>query len=108
MRPQRLPLVLTAFLLVVFALRSQEPKDHDKEIQKKTAEIAGVAEFLRSVPKHFATLQAVDAGRRRVTLLVEGDKFAKAWDLTPEAEIKFMGWWGRLDQFTVGDRVWCW
>src|SRR5262249_55847727 len=19
-----------------------------------------------------------------------------------------MGWWGRLDQFTVGDRVWCW
>jgi hypothetical protein len=60
------------------------------------------------VPKHFATLQAVDAAKRRVTLLVEGDKFAKAWDLTPDAEIKFMGWWGRLDQFTVGDRVWCW
>jgi hypothetical protein len=107
MKSDRLPLALVAF---VFALHvpAQEPKDKEKELQAKTKEIAGVAEFLRSVPKHFATLQAVDAAKRRVTLLVEGDKFAKAWDLTPDAEIKCMGWWGRLDQFTAGDRVWCW
>jgi hypothetical protein len=106
MNPQRIALAIVVFAFLVTPLSAQEPKD--KELQAKTKEIAGVAEFLRLVPKHFATLQAVDAARRRVTLLVEGDKFAKAWDLTADAEIKFMGWWGRLDQFTVGDRVWCW
>jgi hypothetical protein len=100
------PLALVTFAILVTPLSAQEPKD--KDLQAKTKEIAGVAEFLRAVPKHFATLQAVDAAKRRVTLLVEGDKFAKAWDLTPDAEIKFMGWWGRLNQLTVGDRVWCW
>jgi hypothetical protein len=97
---------VAGLLALTFHLAAQEPKE--KDLQAKTKEIAGVAEFLRSVPKHFATLQAVDAAKHRVTLLVEGDKFAKAWDLTPDAEIKFMGWWGRLDQFTKGDRVWCW
>src|SRR5579864_1778338 len=91
MNSQRIPLTLVAFSFLVPPLFAQEPKD--KELQAKTKEIAGVAEFLRSVPKHFATLQAADAAKRRVTLLVEGDKFAKAWDLTPDAEIKFMGWW---------------
>jgi hypothetical protein len=70
--------------------------------------IAGSAEFLRSVPKHFATLQAVDPVRRRVTLLVEGEMLPKVWQLVPDAEIKLAGWWGRLDQLRAGDRVWTW
>jgi len=108
MNPHRLVKFLPLVLFLNSELSAQEPKDRDKEIQAKTKEIAGTAEFLRSVPKHFATLQAADPVRRRVTLLVEGDKFAKAWDLAPDAEIKVAGWWGWLDQFTVGDRVWCW
>src|SRR5207244_13174734 len=32
----------------------------------------------------------------------------KTWDLAPDAEIKVNGWWGRSEQFTVGDRVWAW
>lgn len=74
----------------------------------KAKEIAGTAEFLRAVPKHFARLEAVDVAHRRVTLLVEGEKLAKVWPLVPDAEVKVAGWWGRLDQFKVGDRVWAW
>jgi hypothetical protein len=82
---------------------SGKPKAVDK-----VKEIAGTSEFLRSVPKHFATLKAVDPKRRQVTLLIEGESLAKVWPLTPDAELKIAGWWARLDQFTVGDRVWAW
>src|SRR5262249_8233316 len=47
-----------------------------KPLDAKVKEIAGSAEFLRSVPKHFATLQAVDAAGGRVTLLLEGETLA--------------------------------
>jgi hypothetical protein len=70
--------------------------------------ISGTAEFLRSVPKHFATLQAVDPARRRVTLLLEGESLPKVWQLVPDAEIKVAGWWGRPEELRVGDRVWVW
>src|SRR5208283_145455 len=30
------------------------------------------------------------------------------WPLTPDAEVKVAGWWGRLEQFRSGDRVWVW
>jgi hypothetical protein len=79
-----------------------------KKVAEKIKEIAGAAEFLRSVPKHFATLQAVDPARQRVTLLIEGESLPKVWPLTPDAEVKVAGWWGRLDQLTAGDRVWVW
>jgi hypothetical protein len=95
-------LVLGALCLAPSNVRSAEP------VQEKIKEVAGTAEYLRSVPKHFATLQAVDAARRRVTLLIEGEKLPKSWTLTPDAEVKVLGWWGRLDQFTPGDRVWVW
>ncbi len=71
-------------------------------------EVAGSAEYLRSVPKKFAALRAVDAARRRVTLLFDGDKAERDWPLTDDAEVKVDGWWGRLDQLTLGQRVWVW
>src|SRR5437588_6552882 len=71
-------------------------------------EVAGAAEFLRSVPKHFATLKGMDRAKQRVTLLMEGEKEAREWQLAPDAELKINGWWGRLDQFLIGDRVWVW
>jgi hypothetical protein len=80
----------------------------EKQLDDKFKEIAGTAEFLRSVPKRFATLKAVDPARRQVTLLIEGENLDKVWPVTADAEIKVAGWWGRLDQLTVGDRVWAW
>lgn len=71
-------------------------------------EVAGKADFLRHVPKKFATLVNVDATARRVELHAEGEPQAQAWELLPDAELKVHGWWGRLEQFTPGDRVWVW
>jgi hypothetical protein len=82
--------------------------DDAKKAAENAKEVAGTAEFLRGVPKHFATLKAVDGPGRRVTLLVEGDKIAKSWPVIGDAEIKVAGWWGRLEQFTLGDRIWVW
>ncbi len=97
-------LPLAAGLLLVAPLSAAEAKKAKKRIE----EIAGSAEFLRSVPKHFATLKAVDPTRHQVTLLAEGETEPRTWPLTPDAEVKVAGWWGRLDQFTPGDRVWAW
>ncbi|HZY88804.1 MAG TPA: hypothetical protein VFE78_28525 [Gemmataceae bacterium] len=101
-------LALLAACLLAAPLSAQPPKKDKKGVNDKIKEVAGTAEFLRSVPKHFATLKAVDVPRRRVTLLIEGEKLAKVWPLAPDAELKVSGWWGRLDQFTAGDRVWAW
>ncbi len=98
----------TSFVLIIGVVavpaRAAEP-DAKPDAAK---EVAGTAEFLRSVPKHFATLQAVDRDRSQVTLLIEGETLPKVWPLTPDAEVKLCGWWARLDQFTIGDRVWVW
>jgi hypothetical protein len=71
-------------------------------------EIAGTAEFLRSLPKMYGTVREVDPARHRVMLLADGEKTPKVWPLTPDAEVKVAGWWGRLEQFKPGDRVWAW
>jgi hypothetical protein len=93
-----------------FAWAAEYPKTtvYRKTADEEARAIAGTAEFLRGVPKHFATLQTVDAARHRVTLLVEGEKLPKVWPVVPDAEVKVAGWWGRLDQFRAGDRVWAW
>jgi hypothetical protein len=103
----QLSLLLCSFLLgAPGPLTAAEPDA--KQLTQNIKEIAGTAEFLRSVPKRFATLQAVDGAQQRVTLLLEGESAAKTWPLVPDAEIKVAGWWGRLDQLAVGDRVWIW
>jgi hypothetical protein len=104
-----LPRRTGACLLLTFFLCSANlPAEEARKVKEKSREIAGSAEFLRSVPKRFATLQAVDPARRRVTLLIEGEGLAKVWPLVPDAEVKVAGWWGRPDQFRTGDRVWAW
>jgi hypothetical protein len=70
--------------------------------------IAGTAEFLRLLPKPFATLKALDPAARTVTLHLDGETDSKVWPLEPDAEVKVNGWWGRLEQFKPGDRVWVW
>jgi hypothetical protein len=78
------------------------------DANKAVKEIAGTAEFLRLLPKPFATLRAVDDKARTVELLIDGEKEAKVWPVEPDAEFKVGGWWGRLGQFRPGDRVWAW
>lgn len=79
-----------------------------KKMKDRVKEIAGSAEFLRSVPKHFATLKAVDMSKGQVTLLLEGEVLPKVWSLVPDGEVKITGWWGRLNDLTIGDHVWVW
>ena len=69
--------------------------------------VAGKAEVLKAVPKKFATFLKVDANDK-VTLRLEGEDKDTTWSVKPDAEIKVMGWWGRLDQIQQGDRVWVW
>jgi hypothetical protein len=82
--------------------------DAKADANKKVKEVAGTAEFLRLLPKPFATVKAVDPTARTVTLLIDGEKEPKLWPVEPDAEIKVGGWWGRLGQIKPGDRVWAW
>ncbi|OAI54044.1 hypothetical protein AYO44_03945 [Planctomycetaceae bacterium SCGC AG-212-F19] len=86
----------------------EEKTTESKRVNDKIKEIAGRAEVLKAVRKHFATLKAIDPARHRVTLLVEGETLSKIWELTPDAEVKRAGWWARLDHLVIGDRVWVW
>lgn len=74
----------------------------------KQKTVAGKADVLRHVPKKFATLREIDTDSRKVELFVEGESEARIWDVLPDAELKFHGWWGRLEQFRPGHRVWVW
>jgi hypothetical protein len=87
---------------------ADEPAPPKADPKAAIKEVAGTAEFLRAVPKKWATVQAVDAKADRVTLLVDGEKEPRAWPLTPDAEVKIAGWWGRLEQLSKGARVWAW
>jgi hypothetical protein len=88
--------------------KAADKKAAEKKIADKIKEVAGSAEFLRSLPKYFARFGGADPAARQVTLLIEGESLVKVWPLTLDAEIKYAGWWGRLEQFAVGDRVWVW
>jgi hypothetical protein len=71
-------------------------------------EIAGSAEFLKAIPKKFGVLQSLDVPGSSIRLMIEGDKSPTSWVLTPDAEIKIQGWWGRMEQLQPGTRVWAW
>lgn len=83
-----------------------EPKKADKPAPVKM--IAGTSELLREVPKKFASYLGMDGKSGKVRLHLEGDKEPTAWDLKPDAEIKLLGFWGRLEQLRPGERVWVW
>jgi hypothetical protein len=100
-------LLAGAAVLLPAAAPPARPRD-DKKIEKTIREVAGTAEFLRSLPKRFGTLVSVDVPRRTVRIRFDGDKNDYEWLLTEDAEIKIDGWWGRLDQLAPGERVWAW
>jgi len=84
------------------------PTKPTTDVAKKAKEIAGTSEFLRLLPKPFASVVAIDPQARTITLQMDGEKESKAWPIEPDAEIKCEGWWGRLEQFKPGDKVWVW
>lgn len=84
------------------------PASIEAEHSKPEPMVAGRAEFLRLLPKPYGTLQGVDPRAGTVTLLFDGEAVAKVWPVEPDAEVKVHGWWGRLEQFKPGDRVWAW
>jgi hypothetical protein len=86
----------------------RRPAPAGGEHHKSEPEVAGRAEFLRLLPKPFGTLQAVDTKAGTVTLLFDGEALGKVWPVEADAEVKVQGWWGRLEQFKPGDRVWTW
>jgi hypothetical protein len=105
MRPS-LPLAL--LLLAAPALAVGPPPSGKAKADKTIREVAGSAEYLRSVPKRFGTIESVDAARRRVTLRFDGEAKAREWPLIADTEVKIDGWWGRLEQLAAGERVWAW
>ena len=87
---------------------ADDDSPHKEHGTPKKGAIAGKADVLKSLPKKFAKLIDVDAANRQVSLQVEGEDAAKTWPINADAEIKVHGWWGRLDQFKAGERVWVW
>jgi len=106
--PDILLRLLLSGTLLLMGSRANGGADDAKKAADNIKEVSGTAEFLRSLPKRFAFLQNVNPASHQVTLLIEGESLSKTWPLADDAEIKFHGWWGRLDQFTPGDRVWVW
>src|SRR5262249_9729849 len=116
----------TVSLILLFGIATlvdaqETKKDAPKQDAKDAIkEIAGTSEFLRAIPKKFGALQAIDEIKRQVTVRFDGDKEPTTWSLTPDAEIKVFGWWGRLGDFGLKDefggagrtrfepRVWAW
>ena len=82
--------------------------DAPRSPEKAVKQVAGSAEFLRLLPKPFGVIKAIDPAARTVSLLLDGEKTAKVWSVEPDAEVHVNGFWGRLDQFQVNDRVWVW
>lgn len=95
---------ITALWVICAVLTVAAPAS--SQAQKKS--VAGKADVLRHVPKKFATLQGIDVDKRQVKLTIEGEAEATTWDIATDAELKVHGWWGRLEQFKPGDRVWAW
>ena len=83
---------------------NNEPKHKADDAIK---EVVGASEFLRAVPKKFAICESVDVKSNRVRLLIDGEKEPKDWPVEPDAEVKILGWWGRLEQLSR-QRVWVW
>lgn len=104
----RIGTVFISVLLIVS--RSGYTAEHASpaKADKQDKPVAGKADVLRHVPKKFAVLLEAHPARGEVRLLVDGEKEPKTWTVNPDAEIKVHGWWGRLEQFDKGDRVWVW
>lgn len=79
-----------------------------KSVEDTTVSTAPPHGNLDIASRRFAVVKGIDARRRRVTLLIDGETEPHEWVLGGDAEVWRDGWWGRLDQFGEGERVWIW
>lgn len=79
-----------------------------RPLTDENKESAGPLGNLDVSVRHFAILKAIDLENQQVTLQIEGESVPTVRKLEPGAEVWCSGWWGRLDQFVAGDRVWVW
>ena len=86
----------------------KKPSAGKPKVADAIKEVAGSAEFLRNVPKKFGNIKTVNLAQHSVVLQLDGDTDATTWSITGDAEFKVNGWWGRLDQFQPGQRIWAW
>ena len=92
-------------ILVAVPVRGHEEDEKNNNDKKP---VAGKADVLKLIPKKFATLVSVDSDRRAVQVRFDDEQETKSWNVEPDAELKINGWWGRLEHFKKGDRVWVW
>jgi hypothetical protein len=100
--------LLIAALLFVAGHSSAGEKPAQKSSKPEIKMAAGKADVLRVVPKKFAAFVEHDPAKAIVTLRFEGEKEPQVWPVITGADIRVRGWWGRLEQFQKGDRVWVW
>lgn len=103
----------SALLLAGFAVQAGMQGDRaaaaaEEQQSRESKPVAGKADVLRHVPKKFAMFLETDTETGKVRLQLDGDEQPSLWAVNPDAEIKVRGWWGRLQQFARGDRVWVW
>ena len=118
-----LPMRCTLFVMLSLAIstawtpepaRGQSSPDKDsakpdyKPLNPESPALAGPFGNLDVTSRRFGILKATDPKRQRITLVLDGETEIREWPVRPGAEVWCFGLWGRLDQFTVGDRVWVW
>ena len=104
MKNSRVPIVILLLLTAMFVpadVGSEDSDDSEKILREKSR-------LLRKSPKRFATFRGADPKRGEVELLMEGEEDVRVWKLDSDAELKVRGFWGRLEEFRSGDRVWAW
>jgi hypothetical protein len=97
----------TLFLALLLPASTGGASDY-KSLTDPRHEVARPHGNLDVRARRFGILRGMDVQRQRVALLLDGETEPREWPLRAGAEVWYAGWWGRLDQFTIGDRVWVW
>jgi hypothetical protein len=95
-------------VLALLASRGVTAEPDYKPLAGDQPAVAGAFGNLDASLRRFAILKDTDPQALRVSLLLDGEAEPRALPLAPNAEVWHAGWWGRLDQLVVGDRVWVW
>lgn len=122
--PMRIKILITLILCALFVLPEWLPWTAERPDASSYGQEVAQRDFkpfahtaVATAPPHgnldigsrrFAVVKAIDVRRRQVTLLIDGETEPREWTLRTDAEVWRDGWWGRLDQFDEGERVWIW
>jgi hypothetical protein len=91
----------SAVALLLLFTAAQDPKGTDRILKER-------ATLLRSANKLYAVFLDADPVKREIRLRSEESGEEMTWTLDADAEIRVHGWWGGLEDFHRGDRLWFW